>query len=164
MRALLFSSAVLLLATACDSSTTVEPTPSPTVTVTATATETVTAEPTEPDAVADPCATLVDGDSLAFVFVTAPVPGATVSSGFTFSGCSNAFEAAHQWRLLDRDGRELASGFGSATCGTGCVGTFQQTVEFTVGSRQVGRLEVFTTSAQDGSVQDLNAIPLVLEP
>lgn len=104
------------------------------------------------------------GESLAFVFVEEPVPGAEVSPGFEVSGCSNSFEATYEWELLARDGGELASGFGTASCGTGCVGTFSFDVDYTVGEMQVGTLRVFTSSAEDGSVQDLNSIPLRLTP
>jgi hypothetical protein len=141
------------------------PEPGPTVTVTETVTDRVTLAPTEPAAATiDPCEVLVGGEALAFVFVTSPTPGTMVSSGFAFTGCSNEFEAAHQWELLDGNDALLANGFGMATCGTGCVGTFTQTVNFSVASAQVGTLRVFTTSAQDGSAIDLNSIPLVLQP
>lgn len=164
MRTALAIAALLVVGTACDASTTtVAPTPAPTVTVTATATEVVTEEPTDAPG-RDACDDLVGGESLAFVFVTEPAPGTQVSSPFEFAGCSNTFEAAYEWRLLDRDGRILAQGFGNATCGTGCVGTFRQSVTFTVTDRQVGTLQVFTTSAEDGSERDVNALPLVLEP
>ncbi|MFT5223696.1 MAG: hypothetical protein ACI867_002020 [Glaciecola sp.] len=137
------------------------PEPAPTVTVT----ETVTLAPTEPASAAiDPCEVLVGGEALAFVFVTSPTPGTMVSSGFAFTGCSNVFEAAHQWELLDGNDAVLANGFGMATCGTGCVGTFTQTVNFSLMNAQVGTLRVFTTSAQEGSRIDLNSIPLVLKP
>lgn len=156
--------ATLALGAACDSSDpSAAPEPAPTVTVT----ETVTPSPSQPqatDAPVDPCAALVGGEGLAFVFVTSPAPGTMVQSGFTFSGCSNTFEATHQWRLKDRDGAVLANGFGTATCGTGCVGTFQQEVTYQVSQTQVGTLEVFTSSAEDGSDQDMNSIPLVLQP
>ncbi len=161
MRKSLVVLALALAATACDSgsTTTGEPTPAPTVTVTAT--ETVTEAPVE---LLDPCDALVGGDAMAFVFVTSPPPGTMVSSGFSFSGCSNTFEAAYVWELLAADNTQLASGFGTATCGTGCVGTLSQPVTFTVSTQQVGTLRVFTESAEDGSEQDLNSIPLVLMP
>lgn len=139
-----------------------------TETVTATETETVTEGPTDgpTDIVAsgDSCSDLVGGESLAFVFVTAPAIGTQVSSPFTVAGCANAFEAAYSWELLDRDGAVLVEGFGTASCGTGCVGTFSFDVSYTVPERQVGTLRVFTVSAMDGSDDDVNAIPLVLEP
>ena len=46
-----------------------------------------------------------------FVFVTAPHGGARVRSGFAVTGCSRTFESNVNWRLLDRVGAEIASGF-----------------------------------------------------
>lgn len=110
------------------------------------------------------CEELEHGEELAFVFVEQPLPGAEVSPGFEVSGCANAFEATFEWQLLDADGEELAASFGTATCGSGCVGTFEFTVDYVVGELQVGSLRVFTSSPRDGSPQDLNVIPLRLHP
>lgn len=159
--ALLFVTAALVAA--CDTAP-APTTPSPAPTVTTTVTEYVTEDPTTPPTTQDACAALEDGESMAFVFVTWPTSGTTVQSGFTVTGCANTFEAAYSWRLKDGSGAILASGFGTATCGTGCVGTFTQPVSYTVSETQVGTLEVYTASAEDGSDQHLNAIPLVLEP
>lgn len=150
--------------------------PAPTVTVTVTATPqdhatgsaspsptpTPTAEPTG-GAGDDPCA----GDALdemAFIFVTSPHPGAEFPPGTTVEGCSNVFEATHEWELLDRDGAVLADGFGTASCGTGCVGTFDFEVDHDVDERQTGTLRVFASSPRDGSETHVNAIPVILTP
>lgn len=165
MRApLILVAALALTAAACDTGTsTADPEPAPTVTVTVT--ETPDPGPTAtPVATGDPCDDLVGGETLAFVFVTSPAPGTMVSDGFSFSGCANAFEATYGWRLEDANGAVLANGFGTASCGTGCVGTFTTPVAFTVSQVQVGALVVFTSSAEDGSEQDVNVIPLVLQP
>lgn len=142
--------------------------PAPTVTVTSTVTATPDSASASDGAAsdADPCAEVTGsgGESLAFVFVTSPPVGAAVESGFEVTGCANAFEANYQWQLLDRDGNELAADFGTATCGTGCVGELSFTVDYTVDQLQVGTLRVFTTSARDGSEQDINSIPLRLQP
>lgn len=134
-----------------------EPSPSPT------ATETTPEDPATQTSVCEEVAE-EGGESLAFVFVEEPVPGQQVHAGFQVSGCSNSFEATYQWELLDRDGTELASGFGTATCGSGCVGTFSFPIDYSVEEAGVGTLRVFTTSAEDGSVEDLNSIPVRLAP
>ncbi len=151
------------LLAACESTPTA-PEPAPTVTVTATETE--TAAPAEPTAApaADACDDLQGGEQLAFILVTEPAVGTAVSSGFTFGGCSNVFEAAYQWELRAADGTVLAEGFGAATCGTGCVGTFSAQVPFQVQQAQVGELEVWAASAQDGSKEHVNLLPLLLQP
>lgn len=101
----------------------------------------------------------------AFVFVELPTSGSVVSSGFTVTGCSRTFESTVNWRLLARDGSELASGF---TQGGGVDGpdTFSFVVAYTVIEQQVGNLEVFEVDASggEGPPPPMNVIPLVLRP
>ncbi|HEX2027831.1 MAG TPA: Gmad2 immunoglobulin-like domain-containing protein [Nitriliruptorales bacterium] len=144
-------------------------TPAPTVTVTVPVTKPSPEATDDGGAAAGPCADLGPGSTitdLAVLFVTAPTVGAEVSSGFAVAGCTNAFEATFQWELVDRDGAVLAGGNGTATCGSGCLGTFEFTVDYTVERPILGTLKVFTLSAEDASAdpQDLNALPLRLQP
>ena len=126
-----------------------------------TVTETVTVEPD--GGLADPCSARLEDD--AFIFVTRPTSGRAVISPLRVDGCANTFEAQVQWRLLGRgDQEELAAGNTSATCGSGCVGTFSFEVEFTVDEEQVGTLEVYETSPEDGAVQLLSRTPVLLRP
>lgn len=154
---------------------TAPPLPAATVTEVVTATETVTAtaEPTGGETGSTggkqtgPCAQLGPERQvpLPVLFVTRPAVGQRVASGFTVEGCTNAFEAAFSWELVgEPDGTVLADGTGTASCGTGCLGTFRFTVTYAVDEETIGRLRVFTRSAEDNSVQDLNAIPLRLVP
>lgn len=142
---------------AAATTTTVEVAPTSPGSSTTTPGPTTTTTPTEVDVCADP-----DLSEMAFVFNTSPAAGETVSSGFTASGCANAFEANVAWRLEDRSGSELASGFTTATCGTGCVGTYSFEVAYSVPGPTIGQLLVFTTSPRDGSETDVNSIPLIL--
>lgn len=154
-------------------------TPAPTVTVTVT--ETATPADTEPlaesptptpepaptgdgPAVAeDPCdASGLDG--FAFIFVTTPAVGAEVADGDTVEGCSNTFEATYEYELVDGQGAVLDDGFGTATCGTGCVGDFSFELDFSVPEETVGYLRVFASSAEDGSETLVNSIPVLLQP
>lgn len=100
-----------------------------------------------------------------FVFVTAPTSGSRVSSGFVVSGCSRTFESNVPWRLVDRQGAELASG---SALGGGVDGfaSFSLTVHFTVASRQIGHLEIGDedVSGGEGFPPVRNVIPLVLKP
>lgn len=117
-------------------------------------------------AVAEPCEDLGVGEQvdLPVLFVTAPDVGAAVTSPISVQGCTNAFEANVNWELLTADGTTLADGFATATCGTGCLGALSFEVAFTVPSETVGTLRVFAASPEDGSEQDVNAIPLRLRP
>ena len=95
-----------------------------------------------------------------FILVESPVPGETVSNPFSVSGISNTFEANVQYRLVGTDGTVLDEGFTTATAGTGTWGDFAFDSSFdAVGE---GTLEVFESSAQDGSVINLYEVPLRL--
>lgn len=105
-----------------------------------------------------------DLTGFSFIFVTSPAPGARVKSPLVGEGCANVFEGNVEWRLRSDQGATIAEGFTTATCGTGCVGDFRFEVAFSTSERQIATLEVFSTSAEDGSIEHLNAVPLLLEP
>lgn len=100
----------------------------------------------------------------ALISVTSPCPEETISSGAKLAGDANVFEATVSYRLLDADGGEIASGFTTAECGTGCWGAFAAELEFESAAQQEGTLEVFESSARDGSSLHVVAIPVVLVP
>ena len=113
---------------------------------------------------ADVCANR-DGalSNAAFVFVQTPRSGERVSSGFSVRGCSSTFEANVAWRLRARDGHILASGFTQG--GSREPGPFRFTVTFSIGARQIGRLDVDEpTVTTEGFPPVKNVVPLVLEP
>jgi hypothetical protein len=102
-------------------------------------------------------------DRTAFVFVDAPRSGERVLNGFRVSGCSSTFEANVNWRLRARDGHVLANGFTQG--GTSESGPFAFTVDYPIGARQVGHLEVYEPRVTaEGFPPVENVIPLVLEP
>jgi hypothetical protein len=102
-------------------------------------------------------------DRTAFVFVDAPRSGERVLNGFRVSGCSSTFEANVNWRLRARNGRVLASGFTQG--GSQEPGPFAFTVDYPIGARQVGHLEVFEPQVTtEGFPPVKNVLPLVLEP
>ena len=103
-------------------------------------------------------------DFLPPIFVDRPAWGGTLSSPARVTGLANVFEAAFTVEIRDADGRVLVSRPAMATCGTGCWGTFDVTLRFTVDERQTGSLVVYTHSARDGSVQDLRSYPVRLRP
>lgn len=137
-----------------------EPGPTVTVTVTETAAEGGADDGGDPDT--STCSD--DLSQFAFIFVASPASGERVTSPFTVEGCSNTFEANVMYRLLGEGGDVLDEGFTTASCGSGCVGTFSFDVEFEVTEAQVGTLEVFDESAEDGSEQLMNRVTLILEP
>jgi hypothetical protein len=52
----------------------------------------------------------------------------------------------------------------TASCGTGCWGTFDVTIPYTVTEPQIGAVIVWVNSAQDGSRQDIREYPVLLTP
>jgi len=98
------------------------------------------------------------------IVVESPRPGDEIADGATVTGFANVFEANVNYRLLDENGDVLIEDFTTATCGSGCWGDFEVTLDFSVDGRQEGRVVVLTHSAEDGSEQDVVSIPVVLVP
>lgn len=120
----------------------------------------------EPDAaaVADPCAAHGGREGDAFIDLVAPVDDQAVRDELEIVGCSNVYEATVAWRLLGGDGQELAEGFTTAECGSGCVGAFREVVSLDAAAGEaVAYLEVFWDSPADGEdVRDLTEVRLAL--
>jgi hypothetical protein len=103
-------------------------------------------------------------DLLPPIVVETPLIGQTVSSPVTISGTANVFEATVSIRILDAHGNELATTFTTATCGTGCRGDYSIAVSYSIDRQQQGTIEVFESSAQDGSAINVQSIPVTLTP
>lgn len=122
-----------------------------------------------PDQATGPAVSVCDnsdgGLDGAAVFVTTPVSGARVSTGFSVEGCSRTFESTVNWALYDRTGTKLADGF---TSGGGVDGpaSLQFEVAYSVDALQLGRLEVFQpdVSGGEGFPPPRDVVPLVLLP
>jgi spore germination protein GerM len=103
-------------------------------------------------------------DQLGPIFVDDPAWGSTLHSPIHLAGLADVFEAQFGFRLLDADGRSLASGQLTASCGTGCLGSYGVSVPYNVPASTAGRLQVFDLSEADGSMQDLVEYPVTLLP
>ncbi|MDQ4065517.1 MAG: Gmad2 immunoglobulin-like domain-containing protein, partial [Actinomycetota bacterium] len=66
------------------------------------------------------------------IVVTEPCPRSTVTSPVTIAGEANVFEATVSLRIRDENGAVIAEGFTTATCGSGCWGEFEGSLEFSV--------------------------------
>lgn len=104
------------------------------------------------------------GDYAPPIVVTAPRPGAEVSPGTTVRGDADVFEATVSLRVLDADGKKLFETFATATCGTGCRGTYEKRLKFSIQAEQDGTIEVYSASAEDGSPQHVVRVPVRLVP
>lgn len=138
-------------------------TPTETITVTETVTETITPTDAASEPAADSCDSLTNGEELAFIFVTSPAPGAEIAGDtIGVEGCSNTNEAGYLWELVDRDGNVVTDGNGTASCGTGCVGTFSFDIAHELSGRQVAYVHVFDLSAEDNSRELETVIPVIV--
>lgn len=82
--------------------------------------------------------------------VTSPRSGDEVSSPVSIKGNADVFEATVSIDILDSAGKPIVRTFTTATCGTGCRGTFSKAVPFTVEATQPGTIRVYESSAEDG--------------
>lgn len=96
------------------------------------------------------------------IVVFSPYPGQELGTPFTMNGIANVFEATISYRVRDDSGKIVDKGFTTATCGTGCYGTFSQVIEVDAEGPVV--LEVFESSAEDGRPLNMQRIPLTLQP
>ncbi len=89
-------------------------------------------------------------------------------TAITFAGTADTFEANVQLRVV-QGGTELAATFVTATCGSGCRGSFEGTIDvpggLPTGSEAAKvTLEAFTMSAEDGSIQNVVGRDVALAP
>jgi hypothetical protein len=98
------------------------------------------------------------------IVVDVPKAGAEVRSPVTISGTANVFEATVSIRIRDATGEKIARDFTTATCGTGCRGSYSTKVKFQVDKPQQGTVEVFEQSMEDGSDLFVVRIPVTLLP
>jgi spore germination protein GerM len=103
-------------------------------------------------------------DLLPAIFVDRPVWGAAIGNPARVAGLSNVFEATFRITLLDAADRVLVDEMTMATCGTGCWGTFDSTLQYDVTKAQWGTLRVWDGSARDGSPENVREYPVWLTP
>ena len=103
-------------------------------------------------------------DLLPSMFVDRPAFGAAANNPARISGTANVFEATFRIALLDGSKKVLVDKMNMATCGTGCRGTFDVTLQYDVPKAQWGTLRVYFGSAKDGSPEDIRDYPVWLTP
>ncbi|MFC4021547.1 Gmad2 immunoglobulin-like domain-containing protein [Micromonospora sp. GCM10011542] len=103
-------------------------------------------------------------DLLPPIVVTGPTAGQPVTSPLTVTGTADVFEATVSVRVLDATGRELATGFTTASCGSGCRGDYRVVITWRSTREQRGTIEVYEVSPRDGSRVHTVAVPVTLLP
>jgi len=86
-------------------------------------------------------------DLLPAITVEKPANGEQVTSPVTVSGTANVFEANVTVEVHDAHDRIVGKTFTTATCGTGCAGSFSVPVTYKVGSAQPGTIVVHDDDA-----------------
>ena len=81
-------------------------------------------------------------DLLPVITVDKPAAGERVTSPVDVSGSANVFEANVTVKVLDQTGKVVGHAFTTATCGTGCRGTYSVPVTFQVAHEQPGTIVV----------------------
>jgi hypothetical protein len=103
-------------------------------------------------------------DQLPSIFVDRPAYGAAFASGGHVAGNANVFEATFRVAVLDASGKSLVDRQVMATCGSGCRGTFDVTLQYKVSKGQWGTLHAYNPSAKDGTPGEIRDYPVWLTP
>ncbi|HEV7810294.1 MAG TPA: Gmad2 immunoglobulin-like domain-containing protein [Candidatus Limnocylindrales bacterium] len=98
------------------------------------------------------------------IWVDRPADGAAIGNPARVTGSADVFEAAFRIAVLDGSGKVLVDQQVMATCGTGCRGTFDTTIAYTIAKAQYGTFRVYEPSAQDGSAQNVRDYRVWLTP
>jgi hypothetical protein len=85
------------------------------------------------------------------VVLLEPVPGSDVGEPVLVRGTANVFEAQVGLRVRDARGRVILQTWTTATCGTGCRGTFVKALALPDTVRGEIVIEAYAPSAEDGS-------------
>jgi sporulation and spore germination protein/immunoglobulin-like protein involved in spore germination len=104
-------------------------------------------------------------DAVPAIAVVTPSDHSVVSSPITVSGVADVFEANVSIEVLDAGGHLVGKTVTTATCGTGCVGTFTAKVPYDVSTRQRGTVVVHDDDAAGtGTYPHEVRIPVTLMP
>ena len=95
--------------------------------------------------------------------VFSPAPGTLVTPQFFVEGVANVYEGNIEYSLLDENATVLVRGFTTAAMGDWKYFAIELVVDEAVTVENSLVLQLFTESAQDGQIQDLIEIPLVLD-
>lgn len=101
-------------------------------------------------------------DQLPVIFLDQPAWGATLGNPAHITGLSDAFEAQFLVRILDAAGQAIAERSVMASCGSGCWGTFDESIPYPAAVAGAGRVQAYELSEMDGSIVSLTDYPVVL--
>ncbi len=103
-------------------------------------------------------------DFLPPIWVDRPAWRGVLASPARVTGLANVFEAQFQVQVLNAADRTLIDVPVTASCGSGCWGTFDVSLTYAVSAAQWGTLRVYDRSAQDGAPEHVVDYPVWLTP
>ena len=104
-------------------------------------------------------------DLLPAITVAKPASDSSVTSPVTVAGTANVFEANVSVEVLNANGDVVGKTFTTASCGTGCRGTYSVPVSFKVAKTQSGTIVVHDDDAAGtGKPPHEVRVPVTLAP
>ncbi|MHB9032463.1 MAG: Gmad2 immunoglobulin-like domain-containing protein [Anaerolineae bacterium] len=99
------------------------------------------------------------------IIITNPILNNRIASPLTITGWGSGYENTLSVSILDETGKEIGSGSVTVAAEFGQYGPFTGVVTFTVPSKaQVGKVQVYSISARDGSIDHLNSVTVKFQP
>ena len=103
-------------------------------------------------------------DFLPAIFIDSPAWGGTLPNPARVTGIANVFEAQFAAEVVASDGTVLAQRTVSASCGTGCWGSFDVAIPYQVKQVELGWVTVYDLSPKDGTRENVGSYPVTLMP
>jgi len=98
------------------------------------------------------------------IWVDRPAFNAAIGNPAHVTGNADVFEATFRLSILDGSGKVIADVQVMASCGSGCRGTFDTTIAYTVSKGQYGILRAYNPSAKDGTPESIRDYRVWLTP
>lgn len=106
-------------------------------------------------------AAIVSPTPAANITIDTPRPNESIGYILKITGSARVFENQFQWRLLDANKKIIVSGTSSSNAAdAGQFGKYEITSSYIAPSSSSGFVEVFDSSAKDGSEIDLVSVPI----
>lgn len=99
------------------------------------------------------------------IVITSPILNSRITSPVTVTGWGSGFENNLAVTILDEEGKTIGQGFVTVDAEFGQYGPFTGKVTFTMPTKaQVGKVQVYSVSARDGSIDHLSSVMVKFQP
>ncbi|MCE5258088.1 MAG: LysM peptidoglycan-binding domain-containing protein [Chloroflexi bacterium] len=99
------------------------------------------------------------------IIITSPILNNKITSPLTITGWGAGYENTLAVAVLDEEGKTIGKGTVTISAEFGQYGPFTGTVTFTMPQKaQVGKIQVFSLSPRDGSIEHLNSVMIKFQP